>query len=80
MDHWTLGLLDYWTIGLYFGQFLNHFFWLFFSFRTILSWGGKLLVPRERWDAINKYSGRGGRQIVVTEGGVEDELLVTATD
>ena len=78
MDHWTLGLLDYWTI--FWTIFLTIFFGFFFSFRTILSWGGKLLVLRERWDAINQYSGKGGRQIAVTEGGVEDELLVTAAD
>ena len=75
MDPWTIRLLDY-----ILNNFFNLFFGLFFSFRTILSWGGKLLVLRERWDAINQYSGRGGRQIVATEGGVEDELLVTATD
>ena len=72
--------MDPWAIGLYFGHLFLTIFLDFFSFRTILWWGGKLLVLRERWDAINQYSGRGGRQTVVTEGGVEDELLVTATD
>ena len=38
--------------------------------------GGRPLVLRERWDAVYQYSGRGGRQTVVTEGGVEDELLL----
>ena len=37
--------------------------------------GGKPLVLRKGWDAVYQYSRRGGRQTVVTEGGVEDELL-----
>ena len=31
---------------------------------------------REGWDAIYQYSGKGGRQTFVTEGRVENELLV----
>lgn len=38
--------------------------------------GGKPLVLREGWDAINQYSGRAWKQTVVTEGGVEDEQLI----
>ena len=37
--------------------------------------GGKPLVLRKGWDAVYQYSRRGGRQTVVTEGGVEDKLL-----
>ena len=37
--------------------------------------GGKPLVLRKGWDAVYQYSRRGGRQTVVTEGGVQDELL-----
>ena len=45
-------------------------------FWTILSGGGgKPLVLKEGWDAVYQYSGRGEKQTVVTEGGVEDEQL-----
>ena len=54
-----------WTIGPL-DYFLNHF----------IGEGGRPLVRREGWDAVYQYSGRDGRQIVVTEGGAEDELLV----
>ena len=57
--------------------FLDHFFG---SFWTILSGGGKPLLLREGWDAIYQYSGRGGWHTVVTEEGVEDELLVPRED
>ena len=30
---------------------------------------------KEGWDAVYQYSGRGEKQTVVTEGGVEDEQL-----
>ena len=57
------------------------FFWTIFGPILDLFWdhfigGGRPLVLRERWDAVYQYSGRGGRQTVVTEGGVEDELLL----
>ena len=60
MDDWTI-LLDY---------FLDYFW-------TILSGGGggRPLVLKEGWDAVYQYSGRGEKQTVVTEGGVEDEQL-----
>ena len=60
---------NFWTI---FRPFSDQF-WTFFG--TIIG-GGRPLVLRERWDAVYQYSGRGGRQTVVTEGGVEDELLL----
>ena len=52
-------------LGPIFGPFWDHFIG-----------GGRPLVLRERWDAVYQYSGRGRRQTVVTEGGVEDELLL----
>ena len=65
----------------FFGSFFFSIFWtLFWSnywtiFWTIYGGGGKPLVLRKGWDAVYQYSRRGGRQTVVTEGGVEDELL-----
>ena len=56
---WTLFWSNYWTI-----------FWTIYG-----GGGGKPLVLRNGWDAVYQYSRRGGRQTVVTEGGVEDELL-----
>ena len=57
---WTVGPLDDWTI----------FFWDYFldNFWTILSGGGggRPSVLKEGWDAVYQYSGRGGRQTVVT--------------
>ena len=41
-----------------------------------MSGGGRRLLLREGWDAIYQYSGRGGWHTVVTEEGMEDELLV----
>ena len=38
-----------------------------------LSKGPPPLVLREGWDAVYQYLGRGERQTVVTQGGVEDE-------
>ena len=38
------------------------------------------LLLREGWDAVYQYSGRGGWHTVVTEEGVEDELLVPRED
>ena len=58
--------LGHWTLGLFFGPF----------FFTILSRGGPPLGLREEWDAVHQYLGRGERQTIVTQGGVEDELLV----
>ena len=57
------------------------FFWTIFGPILDLFWGyfiggGRPLVLRERWDTVYQYSGRGERQTVVTEGGVEDELLL----
>ena len=34
------------------------------------------MVLRDGWDAVYQYSWRDGWQTVVTEGRVEDELLV----
>ena len=56
-------------LDLFWDQFLDLFWDHFIG-------GGRPLVLRERWDAVYQYSGRGGRQTVVTEGGVEDELLL----
>ena len=70
---WTIGFLDLWTI--FWAIFWTTFFGPIF-FRTILSGGGGALVLREGWDAIYQYSGKGGRQTFVTEGRVENELLV----
>ena len=58
----VIGPLDY---------FLDHFFFLPF-YRG----GGPPLGLREEWDAVHQYLGRGERQTIVTQGGVEDELLV----
>ena len=65
--NWTIGPLDDWTILL---DYFLDYFW------TILSGGGgRPLVLKEGWDAVYQYSGRGEKQTVVTEGGVEDEQL-----
>ena len=66
--------------GPFFGPFSDQF-WTIFGPILDLFWGyfiggGRPLVLRERWDTVYQYSGRGGRQTVVTEGGVEDELLL----
>ena len=58
----STGLNIDWTIG----PFLDPFLGLFF-FWTILSRGGGR--------ADHKCLGRGGRQTVVTEGGVQDGLV-----
>ena len=60
--------MDYF-LEVFLGGFLD-------DFGPFYRWGGRPLVLRERWDAEYQYSGRGGRQAVVTEGGVEDKLLV----
>ena len=68
---WT-GPLDPWTIlWTFFWTTFWTIFWTFFS--TILSKGPPPLVLREGWDAVYQYLGRGERQTVVTQGGVEDE-------
>ena len=70
--------MDSLNIGLFFGLFFfgsffsPFFFWT--NFWTILSGVGRPLVLREGWDVVYQYSGRGGRQTVVIEEGVEDEL------
>ena len=54
-------------------HFLDHILDLFLDyFRTILSRGGedRPLVLRKGWNAFYQKSGRGGRQTVVTKGGV----------
>ena len=56
--------------GPFFGLIIGQSFGLFTG-----GGGGKPLVLRNGWDAVYQYSRRGGRQTVVTEGGVEDELL-----
>ena len=67
LDPWTLGLF----FGLFYGPFLGPYFGTFFF--------GLLLTPlviRKRWNIFYQYLERGGKQTVVTEGGMEDELLV----
>ena len=64
MEKYELG---HWTLGLFFGPFF--FFYHFIE-------GGPPLGLREEWDAVHQYLGRGERQTIVTQGGVEDELLV----
>ena len=64
---WTIGSLDHWTIGLFwdhFGVFFGTIFW------TIILGDDIPLVLKKGWDTVYQYSGRGGRQTVVTEGGV----------
>ena len=57
---WTVGPLDDWTIFFFWDYFLDNFW-------TILSGGGgRPSVLKEGWDAVYQYSGRGGRQTVVT--------------
>ena len=56
----VIGSLDY---------FLDHFLDHFIE-------GAPPLGLREEWDAVHQYLGRGERQTIVTQGGVEDELLV----
>ena len=63
-------------LGLFFGTILWTIFWTifwtFFFFGLFL----RPLVIRKGWNAFYQYLERGGRQTVVTEGGMEDELLV----
>ena len=67
LDPWTLGLF----FGLFYGPFLGPYFGTFF-FGLLL----RPLVIRKGWNVFYQYLERGGRQTVVTEGGMEDELLV----
>ena len=64
-------------MDLFFFSFSGPFFGLIIgqSFGPFTGGGGKPLVLRKGWDAVYQYSRRGGRQTVVTEGGVQDELL-----
>ena len=64
--------------GFWTGPFFRPFFGLFFGpfFWTILQGGSTPLVLREGWDAVYQYSGRGGRQSVITQGGVREGLLL----
>ena len=69
---WTIGSLDHWTIGLFwdhFGVFFGTIFW------TIILGDDIPLVLRKGWDTVYQYSGRGGRQTVVTEGGVGSSCI-----
>ena len=50
------------------------FFWT--NFWTILLGEAKPSVLKEGCSLSLQYLGRGGRQVVVTKGGVEDELSV----
>ena len=66
-----------WTTGLFVWTILWTIFWIIFwtffldYFRTILSGGGgRPLVLRKGWNAFYQSSGRGGRQTIVTNGGV----------
>ena len=56
MDHFLDHILD-----LFFGLFSDHF---------IGGGGGRPLVLRKGWNAFYQSSGRGGRQTIVTNGGV----------
>lgn len=58
---WTIGPAMFWTI-----------FWT--NLWTILLGEAKPSVLKEGCSLSLQYLGRGGRQIVVTKGGVEDEL------
>ena len=49
---------------------------IFWTIFFTIDRGGPPLGLREEWDAIHQYLGRGERQTIVTQGGVEDELLV----
>ena len=60
---WTIGPAMFWTI-----------FWT--NLWTILLGEAKPSVLKEGCSLSLQYLGRGGRQIVVTKGGVEDELSV----
>ena len=55
MDHFLDHILD-----LFFGLFSDHF----------IGGGGRPLVLRKGWNAFYQSSGRGGRQTIVTNGGV----------
>ena len=68
LDPWTLRLF----FGLFYGPFLGPYFGTFFFFGLFL----RPLVIRKGWNVFYQYLERGGRQTVVTEGGMEDELLV----
>ena len=60
---WTIGPAMFWTI-----------FWT--NLWTILLGEAKPSVLKEGCSLSLQYLGSGGRQIVVTKGGVEDELSV----
>ena len=67
------GSLDPWTLGLFFGLFYGPFFGPYFGpffFGLFL----RPLLIRKGWNAFYQYLERGGRQTVVTKGGMEDEL------
>lgn len=65
---WTIGLLVYFSASFFtfFCPFLGPIFGPFFG----IFYRGRQTIK------VYQYSGRGWRQIVVTEGEVEDELLV----
>ena len=65
----TIGPLDYF-VDFFLDHFLDHFLDLLFDHFIK---GAPPLVLREGWDAVYQYLGRGERQTVVTQGGVEDE-------
>ena len=62
LDPWTIGPSDF--FGTILGSFLEFYFW------TIILGDDIPLVLKKGWDTVYQYSGRGGRQTVVTEGGV----------
>ena len=70
---WTTGLLDS-LFGLFYGPFFGPyfgpFFWTIFGPFYRGGGGGRPLVLRKGWNAFYQNSGRGGRQTVVTNGGV----------
>ena len=66
-------MLDPWTTGIFFGPFFGPFLDYFPD--HLIRRAGRPLVIRKGWDTFYQYPGRSGRQTVVTEGGVEDEIL-----
>ena len=58
---WTVGPLDDWTIF-----FFGTIFWTIFGPFYRGGGGGRPKLLKEGWDAVYQYSGRGGRQTVVT--------------
>ena len=55
--------------GPFFGSYFGPFFWTIFG--PFYRWGGgRPIVLRKGWNAFYQSSRRGGRQTIVTNGGV----------